>query len=467
MSASEFTFDLVVLGSGIAGQTAATAAAEAGLSVVLLEKMDVLGGSSRMSGGFFAFSGTEEQAAAGVDDSEDLFLRDMVELGGGFSDRRLLDAYLANQTETYRWLKDHGIEFPALEISSGQSAERSHHSKIKQVLATLHDAFTAAGGETRLEHRGRRLVRDGSGRVTAIAVDTPDGEAVYSGRAGIVLATGGFSRGVDLLRTFAPEQLAAIPYGGKGNTGDGLTMAWKLGAGLADMSYVTATYGSHPETGEEFHEILTAYYMGAIIVNTDGERFVDESQSYKTLGRAVLSEPQGLGFEIFDAKVRAKSHPGVPLNDIDMIENIGHLHKADTLEQLAEIAGIDPERLLATVDRYNDAVAGNGVDEVGRTHLCNGVGDLLPITDAPFYAYPAKAIMTTTYCGVTITPNAEVIDVDGDAIEGLYAIGEVTGGFHGSAYMTGTSLGKGAVFGRIVAHNAAESLAASEPALTA
>ncbi|GAA1793553.1 FAD-dependent oxidoreductase [Pseudarthrobacter sulfonivorans] len=457
MSMPEYSFDLVVIGSGIAGQAAAASAAEAGLSVVLLEKTDGLGGSTSMSGGFFAFSGTDEQAAEGIRDSAELFLSDMVTAGGGASDRALLQTYMDHQAETYTWLKDQGVVFRALEISSGQSAPRSHNSLITEVLATLHRNFTSHGGETRLNHRATRLVRE-DGKVTAVVVQSPDGEALFRSRGGIVLATGGFSRSADLLQTFSPEALAAIPYGGKGNTGDGLKMAWKLGAGMADMSYVTATYGSHPETGEEFHELLTAYYMGAIVVNTAGKRFMDESQSYKVLGREVLKEAEGLGFQIFDARIRAKSHPGIPLNDIDMLENIGHVHKADSLEGLAELAGIDAAGLQETVARYNASVAGDQADETGRTNLCNGVGELLPLDQAPFYAYPAKALMTTTYCGVTINTDAQVVDIDGEVIDGLYAIGEVTGGFHGAAYMTGTSLGKGAVFGRIVARHAAARL---------
>jgi fumarate reductase flavoprotein subunit len=457
MSMPEYSFDLVVIGSGIAGQAAAASAAEAGLSVVLLEKTGSLGGSTAMSGGFFAFSGTDEQAAEGIRDSAELFLNDMVTAGGGASDRGLLQTYLDHQAETYTWLKDQGVVFRALEISSGQSAPRSHNSVITEVLATLQRNFTSHGGEIRLNHRATRLIRE-DGKVTAVVVQSPDGEALFRSRGGIVLATGGFSRSTDLLRTFAPEALAAIPYGGKGNTGDGLKMAWKLGAGMADMSYVTATYGSHPETGEEFHELLTAYYMGAIVVNTAGNRFMNESQSYKVLGREVLKEAEGLGFQIFDARTRAKSHPGIPLNDIGMLENIGHVHKADTLEELAELAGIDAAGLQATVARYNASVAGDQADETGRTSLCNGVGELLPLDQAPFYAYPAKALMTTTYCGVTITTDAQVVDIDGEVIDGLYAIGEVTGGFHGAAYMTGTSLGKGAVFGRIVAQHAAAHL---------
>lgn len=458
MPIPEYTYDLVVVGSGIAGQTAATTAVEAGLSVVLLEKTDQLGGSSAMSGGWFAFTGTDEQAAEGILDSKELFLQDLQQVGGHLNDRSLLDAYLSHQGDTYRWLKSHGVEFREVEISSGQSARRGHNASIKDVLAGLHRQYVDLGGQTRLNHRAHQLVRNEHGEVTAVLAASPDGTASFVGRAGVLLATGGFSRSTELLTIFAPEQLAAIPYGGRGNTGDGLKMAWKLGAGMADMSFVSGTYGSHPETGEDFHELLTAYYMGAIIVNTHGRRFVDESQDYKTLGRKVLGQPGGLGFEVFDAKVRAMSHRGIPLKDIDTLEDLGHVHKAETLEELAKMAGIDLDALVQTVNRYNAAVAGRQEDEVGRTHLCNGVGELLAVDQAPFYAYPAKSLMTTTYCGLTISPQGEVLDVDGQIIRGLYAAGEVTGGFHGAAYMTGTSLGKGAVFGHLIALQAAAHL---------
>lgn len=448
------TADLLVLGSGIAGQTAATAAAEAGLTVVLAEKTAKLGGSTVMSGGWFAFSGTDEQRADGEEDSAELFLKDMQEVGEFRNDPALLQAYLDRQHDAYRWLKDHGVHFREIEISSGQSAKRSHNSAIIEVMASLHERFDAVGGTTLLEHRAVKLLTDDTGRVTGARLATPDGEVEVFARHGVVLATGGFSRGEELLRIFAPEQLEAIPFGGRGNTGDGVRLAWKLGADLADMSFVSGTYGSHPETGD-VHELLTAYYMGAIIVNRSGERFTDESQSYKTLGRAVLDEQDGLGIQIFDATVRAKSHPGIPLKDMDAIESLGHLHHADTLEELAHLAGIDADQLVRTVERYNDAIAEDAPDEVGRESLCNGVGALTPITQAPFYAYPAKSLMTTTYCGVKVTPDAEVVDVEGTVIGGLYAIGEVVGGFHGAAYMTGTSLGKGAIFGLHVARQAA------------
>src|SRR4051812_29003663 len=170
------TFDLVVVGSGIAGQTAATTAAEAGLEVVMLEKTDALGGSSAMSGGWFAFTGTDEQAAEGIEDSPELFLNDLLELGEHRNDRALLQTYLAHQEQTYRWLRSHGVVFREVEISSGQSARRSHNSAIKEVLAGLHRDFAAAGGETRLNHRAVKLVQDESGKVTGVTVQSAEGE---------------------------------------------------------------------------------------------------------------------------------------------------------------------------------------------------------------------------------------------------------------------------------------------------
>ncbi|MGW0688428.1 FAD-dependent oxidoreductase [Streptomyces sp. NPDC002754] len=450
--------DLVVLGSGIAGQTAATTAAEAGLDVLLVEKQPALGGSSAMSGGWFAFSGTQEQADEGIEDSPDLFRRDLLEGGRHFNDPALIDTYLAHQHFAYQFLRDHGVRFREVAISSGMSAARGHNSAIQDVLAKLHAAFVAAGGSTLTGTAAQRLLTE-NGQVVGVQAQGPDGPVELYGRRGVVLATGGFSRGTEMLKIFAPEQLAAIPYGGRGNTGDGLRMAWRLGAGMADMSFVAATYGSHPDTGEEFHELLTAYYLGAVIVNTAGNRFVDESIDYKALGRAVLDQPDGLGVQIFDSRVRAQSHRGIPLKDMDTLQEIGHLHAADTLEEVARLAGVDPEALAVTIERYNTAVAEKTADEQGRTGLCNAVGELTPIDAPPYYAYPAKSLMTTTYCGLTTTPDAEVTTVDGDPIAGLYAIGEAVGGFHGATYITGTSLGKGVVFG----HRLGVALAESEP----
>ncbi|NLB47436.1 MAG: FAD-binding protein, partial [Microbacteriaceae bacterium] len=221
------------------------------------------------------------------------------------------------------------------------------------------------------------------------------------------------------------------------------------------MGHLSRIYGSHHDTTADHHELLTAFYMGATIVNERGERFIDESDSYKTLGAACLQQPDGMGYQIFDADIRAQSQPGVPLSDIDHLEAKGRLFVAETLNELAELAGIDPRGLVDTVAAYNRVVDGEQGDSIGRTHLCNGVGELTRIDRAPFYAYPAKTLMTSTYAGLTVTPDAEVLRADGEVIAGLYAAGEVVGGFHGAAYMTGAALGKALIFGRVAALQAA------------
>ncbi len=134
-----------------------------------------------------------------------------------------------------------------------------------------------------------------------------------------------------------------MPYGGVGNTGDGLRMAWMLGAGLADIGQVTGTYGQHAETTDDEHELLTANYLGAILVNARGERFADESESYKVLGSAVLSQPGRTAFQIFDSVVRARSKPGVPLSDMERLEELGHLVSAPTISELGRELGIPPD----------------------------------------------------------------------------------------------------------------------------
>lgn len=440
--------DVVVIGAGIAGLSAAAAAVEKRMKVVLLEKTAAIGGSSAMSGGWFAFTGTDEQKAAGVNDGIDLFRSDLLKVGAYRNNPELVEAYLDNQLDTYLWLKSKGVNFGEVEISSGQSAARGHSTRIQEVLQLLQDNFASNGGETLFDARVTSLERGEDGRVTGVRIND---DVLLQARRGVVIASGGFSRSKELLSVFAPEQLAAIPYGGLGNTGDGLRMGWKLGAGMADMSSISGTYGSHPETTDEQQELLTAFYMGGIIVNRGARRFVNESVDYKTLGAAVLTQPEALAFQIFDSSVRAKSHRGIALKDMDTLEELGHLPSAETLEELAGKVGLPADQLVGTVERYNSAIRGTGNDEVGRTNLCNGVGELQPINNGPFYAYPAKTLMTTTYGGLTFTPTGQVTDVDGAIMDGLFAVGEVTGGFHGAAYMTGTSLGKGAVFGRVVA----------------
>ncbi|QIG39779.1 FAD-dependent oxidoreductase [Microbacterium sp. 4R-513] len=435
-------FDAIVVGAGLAGLAATRRLAGSGLRVALLEKRDRIGGSSAMSGGWFALSGTPLQRSQRVDDSEAVFLADMLATGGGFADESLLRALVARQALALEAIDRADAWTDELKISAGMTVARAHLVRMPDLLGHLQREAVAAGAVVLVDQPGEGLVFDGT-RVVGIR----SGGAVLAAEAGVVLTTGGFSRSRELLELFVPDQAAAMPYGGVGNTGDGIRMAWMLGAGLADIGHVTGTYGQHAETTDDEHELLTANYLGGILVNAHGERFADESESYKVLGSAVLDQPRRMAFQIFDARVRALSRPGVPLSDMDRIEELGHLHSAPTVAALAHALGIPADALEQTIARYNDAAIGRREDDFGRTGLVNGVGALLPVEIGPFYAYPAVTAMTSTYGGLSVEPDTAVKRVDGSRIERLYAAGEVAGGFHGASYMTGTALTKALVFG--------------------
>lgn len=405
-----------------------------------------------MSGGWFAFSRTPRQTELGIEDDEASFFEDIMTTGRNANDPELARAFLDRQHDAYTMLERFGADFGTVEISAGQSVARSHLGDVRSVMSALEIQFVELGGFIRLNSRVTALHRDGSGRIAAVTVDAGLGPEELVTRRGVVIASGGFSRSEGLLATFAPEQVAAIPFGGRGNTGDGLKMAWALGADMKDMAYINSTYGSHPDTGDD-HELLTAFYMGAIIVNTAGDRFTDESAPYKTLGEAVLKQPGALAFQVFDQTVRDASHE-VPLRDIAALEARGHVLSASTLPELAKLMNVEATRLDETVKTYNSIGRGEVDDLFGRSGLCNGVGSLIPLERAPFYAYPSKPLMTSTYCGLRVDKLARVVGVDGKVMPGLYAVGEVIGGFHGASYLTGTALSKCAVFGLIAAEHA-------------
>ncbi|MET0734462.1 MAG: FAD-dependent oxidoreductase [Microbacterium sp.] len=434
--------DAIVVGGGLAGLAATQRLAANGLSVVLVEKRHRLGGSSALSGGWFALSGTALQRRAGVRDTAELFAADMVETGGGFADEVLLRRLVERQAHAVAAIERAAAWTDELKVSAGMTVARAHLIRIRDLLGLLEHEAVTAGAEIIPSHAAEQLIWDGS-RVTGIRSASGDLHA----RAGVVLTSGGFSRSRDLLDLFVPAQAAAMPYGGVGNTGDGLRMAWMLGAGLADIGHVSGTYGQHADTTDDEHELLTANYLGAILVNSRGERFTDESESYKVLGSAVLGQPRHLAYQVFDSAVRALSRPGVPLSDMDRIEELGHLVSAPTIAALEVTLGIPAGQLDRTVRQYNESVRGQKADSFGRTGLVNGVGTLVPVEAAPFYAYPAVTAMTSTYGGLSVAPDTSVTRIDGTRIDGLHAAGEVVGGFHGASYMTGTALTKALVFG--------------------
>jgi fumarate reductase flavoprotein subunit len=458
MSNPDLNTTLVVVGAGMAGFAAALQAAQDGHDVILLEKLPETGGSSAMSGGCLAFAGTDLQRADGVEDSSELLFKDLREVGKFENDESLVRAYVDNQLDTYEWMKRAGVQFaPHVETSSGQSVPRVHNVDPADAVRALAASAKRTGRVQLLTGtRALRLVRDArDGRIVGVTAERDGACFKVLGRRGVVLASGGFVQNIALIHRYAPQynEETAVFIGGAGNTGDGLKMALHAGADCRDMIYIKGTYGKHP-TDETNHHSLLAVYKGAIAVNQDGKRYVDESISYKLLGDACIRQPYSATFQIFDQAIFDSGDNQTRILDIERRHEEGLVIQADTLEELAEKIEVPADVLADTVKTYNRHVDAGRDPDFGREHLVHQHGRLVKIETAPFYAYPSTAAVYGTYCGLCVDAAMRVLDVYGDPLAGLYAAGEVVGGLHGAAYMTGSALGKAAIFGRIAARTA-------------
>ncbi len=448
---------MLVIGGGLAGLCAAIEAANTGAQVTLLEKLTECGGSSVLSGGLLAFAGTDMQKAAGISDNDTLLYDDIRRAGGQQNVEALVRTYVAHQLAAYAWLKTLGTHFISVELGAGQGQPRAHSLRSIDFMALMAQRALDTGRvKIIFNAAAQRLHRVGA-RVEGVAAII-DGKATHiRARRGVVLAAGGFARNAEMVNLFVPHQARCVVYCGAGCDGDGVRMAWALGAGLRDVVHIKGTFGFHPDTGKTAGRDWSKHsvYRGAILVNKQAQRYVDESKSYKLLGDAVLTQTDALAFQIFDQGVMDTSSDTAPLFKFKEALALGRLLSEPTLDALARRIGVDPVTLTATVDRYNGFVRAGRDEDFGRVGLSTTYGKLIELTRGPWYAYPSTSGLIATYCGITVDTESRVIDVFGDAIPGLYAAGEMTGGFHGVAYMTGSSLGKCVIFGRIAGLNAA------------
>jgi flavocytochrome c len=449
------TYDLIILGGGLAGMCAAVEAGEAGAHVLLLEKQDELGGSTVLSSGYMAFAGTDMQEKAGIVDSTKSLLDDMIEVGGGVNDQTLVDAYGQHQLETYTWLVEHGVEFRTLEAVSGHSVPRGHIIDPHQAIQSLYRRVKQLTNVTILFNApAKRLLRNDNGRIDRVLYEVEGEEHSAQASKGVIIASGGFAKSEELLEQFAPQLKGALRIGGRGNHGDGIRMACEHGAWLKNLPYLNGTYGFHPTAAGPVKSQGLAFYKGAIMVNQFGKRFVNESISYKLLGKSAFEQPEQVTFQVWDQTVMDKSVHDDPLYDLELLKRRRLLYQTDTLEDLADCIDVPLEVLEETISRYNQGVEYGEDPDFGRKSLTHNYGKPTPIEKAPFYAFESTVAMLATYAGLSVNPSSQVVNPYGETIPGLFAAGEVTGGFHGAGYMTGSSLGKCAVFGRIAVREA-------------
>ena len=459
-------FDVVIAGAGGAGLAAAIEAAEAGAKTVVFEKQGKIWESSTaINVGMVAFAGTDVQQRLGIEDSSELLYQDLLAVGNNKNDPSLVRAYADHQLDTYRWLKDIGVRWAEIATAgAGMSRPRGHFSDPLDMVRILKRQAEQRGATVLFHSAITELITDDQQRVIGVQMRDRVSETRIRARNGVVLATGGFARSADRLAALDRRFVGLAATTGLGHTGDHLRMAEPLGAYFSDMEYVKPSYELHV-TGDSAAEICLVFYLGAIIVNRQGRRFVNESIPYKDIGMASLDQPDGVGVMVFDQKIfdqavenTRKASSVIPSENVVLgldAARIRLLVQADTIGELADGIHVPRQVLKETVERYNNSVADGADTEFGRSHLSASIGSPVRIETPPFYAYEAKSHFLATYAGLAVDANMHVITQSGD-IGGLYAAGEAIGGFHGASYHSGAAVGQALIFGRIAGKNAAQ-----------
>jgi flavocytochrome c len=461
--------DVVVVGAGGAGLAAAIEAAEAGGSVLVLEVMDsVLKSNTATCGGVMMGAETSIQREAGVEDTIEAFETYLTAVGGGFDDPALRHLWATTAGETLEWVIEMGVDFPVdyLYMSGVEPmfadvtppVARGHitHTRSgKPIVEALYQKAQELDVDFMFKTRGTRLLEDDEGGVGGIVAHKGEEEIAIQARQGVVLATAGFSRNPELIRNFMPKMMTGGSFGSTWQQGDGIVMGQGMGAQLVNMWVPQAAVFGVPTTpGMTPCMVITIWGQPCVMVGQDGKRHFREDMYYEFLYDRIAELPGGQVWTIWDQTVTesGSNRIVVPPFSEGLVEEVekGWVQKADTLPELAEVIGVDPDSLIATIETYNADVR-KGEDEFGKEV---GLGE---VVKPPFYAAQTIPAICDTAGGLKVNPDMQVIDVYDEPIKGLYAAGSTTGGWRGKIYPgSGTAVSIAIGFGRIAGQNAVE-----------
>ena len=486
--------DIVIVGAGGAGMTAAITAAEAGKDVVILESQAMVGGNSvRATGGMNAAKTpaqdeNEFNEAAGVEktletaasewadnetitalantvaeqwaayqanpegyfDSVELMELDTLIGGHGINDPALVEALCSNSADAIDWLAEQGIELTSVSSFGGASVKRIHRpvdsegktiSVGSYMIPLLQSKCEELGVEILLNTTANKILTDADGAAVGIEATDKNGAAVTVNAKAVILATGGFGANLDMVVEYKPDLAGFMTTNAPGAQGQGIDMAVAIGAGTVDMDQIQI----HPTVEANTAALITEGLRGdgAILVNAEGNRFTDEVGTRDVVSAAEIAQTGSYSWLVIDQAMADAS------SVIQGYINNGYTVTGETYEELAEAMGVDAAAFAATMDKWNAAVAAGVDEEFGRTSFAN------PLDTAPYYAIKVTAGIHHTMGGLTINPQTQVLAGDGTVIDGLYAAGEVTGGVHGGNRLGGNAVADFVVFGRIAGEQAA------------
>ena len=480
--------DVVVVGAGGAGMTAAITAAAEGKSVVILESQSMVGGNSvRATGGmnagktvyqdeneFGESAGVEktlktaaekyadnetitalaktvsEQWAAyqanptGYFDSVELMELDTMIGGKGINDPELVETLCANSADAIDWLDEHGITLHNVSSFGGASVKRIHRpvnaegktvSVGSYMIPLLQENCEKAGVKMMLDTTATEILTDANGAAVGVKATGASGETVTVNAKAVVLASGGFGANLDMVVKYKPELKGFMTTNAPGIQGQGIEMAQAIGAATVDMDQIQI----HPTVEANTAALITEGLRGdgAILINEEGQRFIDEVGTRDVVSAAEIAQTGSYSWLVVDQAMADAS------SVIQGYIKKGYTVTGATYEELGKAMGVDAAAFAETMEKWNGYVEAKNDPDFGRTSFAN------PLNTAPYYAVKVTAGVHHTMGGLKINANTEVLNEKGEVIPGLFAAGEVTGGVHGANRLGGNAVADFTVFGRI------------------
>lgn len=464
--AFEIHYPVIVVGAGGCGLTAALAARESGLDVLVLEREATAAGTTSMSTGLIPAAGTPEQAAEGIVDDAEQFARDIQAKSGGGADPVVVSAVTAESAETIAWLKGrHGV--PLTLVSGftypGHSVRRMYGSPNRtgtELMAALEQAAVAQGVDIVTSATVVSLVCDDEARVIGVVSVRPDGEEMSVGCDVLILASCGYAAAPDLLARFIPGIEAAVFHGHPGAKGDAVRWGEAMGAGLGDLD----AYQGHGglAAGHGIPILWPLIMEGGFQINREGRRFADESKGYSEQAMKIVAQPGNIAWSILDQRLYDMM---MQFDDFQQAVEAGAVVRADDRAALAEVTRTSLDVLTQTFDAVAAARHDGEPDAFGRRFPA----EQSPLT-APYYAARVNGALFHTQGGLEIDGDARVVRADGRPFPNLFAGGGAARGVSGagaSGYIAGNGLLTATTLGKIAGRVAARQILAQQAEATA
>ncbi|WP_152395709.1 flavocytochrome c [Paenibacillus guangzhouensis] len=440
-------YDIIIVGAGGAGMSAALEAKAKGMNPVIFEKMPIAGGNTLKSSSGMNASETKFQKEQGIKDSNDLFYEETLKGGHDTNDKDMLRFFVDNSASAIDWLDSIGIRLNNITITGGMNEKRTHRPEDGSAVGQ----FLVSGLLKNVQEKEIPLfvkadvkeITEKDGKVNGVKVVIDGNEEKEIAANAVVVTTGGFGANMDMISDVRSDLKGLVTTNQIGSTGDGIKMIEKLGGVTVDMDQIQV----HPTVQQEKSYLIGEAVRGegAILVSSEGKRFTNELDTRDNVTAAINKLPEKSAYLVFDSGVKSRAKA------IQQYEKMGFVIQGESVEALANAINVPGDQLKTTVDTWNSAVKNKKDAEFGRT---TGMDN--DLSGAPYYAIKIAPGIHYTMGGVKINTNTEVLNKDGKAIPGLFAAGELTGGLHGQNRIGGNSVAEIIIFGRQAGIKSAE-----------